>query len=336
MHNFKIYIVKFTRFNIQLFICLFIIFLIVFSSNNFIAAKNGLLLWANSIIPSLFPFFVANELLHYTNIINIMGRLFHKIMRPVFNVPGEGSFALIMGLISGYPIGAKTICSLKEKGICNDIECERLLSFTNNSSPLFILGTIGLSMFSNIKIGIILLSTHILSCLLTGFLFRFWKRNKPTVSKTYKSFDSNTKCISFSNLGEILETAIISSIKTILVIGGFVVFFSVILSILKTTNLFSMISYTLSPISSILGISEFVTPFLYGIIELTNGLSQLCVFNTNSCIVLCSAILGFGGFSVLFQIYSIIYKYKISIKPYLIGKIMQSIFASIFTYIFLF
>lgn len=60
-------------------------------------------------------------------------------MRPLFNVPGEGSYALLMGIVSGYPIGAKIIVNLKEKGICNKIEAERLLAFTNNSSPLFII-----------------------------------------------------------------------------------------------------------------------------------------------------------------------------------------------------
>ena len=73
-------------------------------------------------------------------------------MRPVFNVPGEGIFALLMGSISGYPIGAKTVSNLKSQGIINSIESERLIAFTNNSGPLFILGTVGISLFHSIKI----------------------------------------------------------------------------------------------------------------------------------------------------------------------------------------
>lgn len=63
-------------------------------------------------------------------------------MRPLFNVPGEGAFPFIMGIISGYPIGAKIVSDFKDNNICTPIECERLLAFTNNSGPLFIVGTV--------------------------------------------------------------------------------------------------------------------------------------------------------------------------------------------------
>ena len=88
--------------------------LLLFSNNNLVAVKNGLTLWATSVVPSLFPFFVATELLH-TNIVNFLGRLLNYFMRPVFNVDGKGSFCFIMGLISGYPIGAKIACEFRNK-----------------------------------------------------------------------------------------------------------------------------------------------------------------------------------------------------------------------------
>ena len=71
-------------------------------------------------------------------------------MRPLFNVPGEGAYALLMGTISGYPVGAKVVTDLKEQGVCNDIECERLISFTNNSGPLFIVGLVRRTAFFTI------------------------------------------------------------------------------------------------------------------------------------------------------------------------------------------
>ena len=112
-----------------------------------VAVKNGLSLWANSVVPSLFPFFVATELLSHTNIINQLGNILNFIMKPLFNVNGKGSFAFIMGIISGYPIGAKIAANFRKNNICSKEECERLLSFTNNSGPLFIIGTVGISMF---------------------------------------------------------------------------------------------------------------------------------------------------------------------------------------------
>jgi len=70
-----------------LFVLLAICF-VIFSKTNLIAAKTGLTLWSTSVVPSLFPFFVVTELLSHTNLIHHIGRLFDKVMRPLFNVPG--------------------------------------------------------------------------------------------------------------------------------------------------------------------------------------------------------------------------------------------------------
>ena len=143
-------------------------------------------------------------------------------MKPLFNIRGEGSFAFIMGILSGYPMGAKIAANFRQNNICSKVECERLLSFTNNSGPLFISG--------NSTIGFLLLFTHLLASISVGFLFRFWKKND---SKNFISSSSNIKnrTIKLSSLGEIIGNSIKSSINTILMIGGFVVLFSVGVSI---------------------------------------------------------------------------------------------------------
>ena len=110
---------------------LFTILLVLFSSSNLASAKNGLYLWANNIIPALFPFFIATELLSHTNVIAILGKFFNKFMRPLFNVPGEGSYPLIMGIVSGYPVGAKIVCDLRNKNILTKPEAERLLLWSS-------------------------------------------------------------------------------------------------------------------------------------------------------------------------------------------------------------
>jgi nucleoside recognition membrane protein YjiH len=67
--------------------CAFTVCLVVFSNSNLVAAKAGLVLWANNVVPSLFPFFIATELLSHTNVINKIGKFLNPIMRPIFNVP---------------------------------------------------------------------------------------------------------------------------------------------------------------------------------------------------------------------------------------------------------
>ena len=131
----KIFIIKFKKYLLPIILFIFTILLVIFSSSNLEAAKIGLKLWAASVVPSLFPFFVATELLSQTSIPYLLGRFFNIFMRPLFNVGGEGSFAFILGIISGYPVGAKIACDFRKNNILPKIECERLLSFTNNSRP---------------------------------------------------------------------------------------------------------------------------------------------------------------------------------------------------------
>ena len=211
MPRFHFLVIKLKR---NFFAIIFLIFafsLLLFSKNNLIAVKNGLTLWATSVVPSLFPFFVATELLLHTNIVNFFGRILNKYMKPIFNINGKGSFCFIMGLISGYPVGAKIACEFRKKNICSKVECERLLSFTNNSGPLFIVGTVGISMFGNTTIGILLLFTHILACITVGIVFRFWKNNNSRSSENLESISAkNTNLVTFSNLGSVVKVNVVS------------------------------------------------------------------------------------------------------------------------------
>lgn len=339
MRKNNFYIIKIKQFIIPFILVLFTISLIIFSSTNLSSAKNGLILWANSIVPSLFPFFVATELLTHTNLIYNMGKLLNKFMKPFFNIRGEGCFALIMGIISGYPMGAKISANFRKNNICSKEECERLLSFTNNSGPLFIIGTVGITMFGNSTIGFLLLLTHLLASLTVGFLFRFWKYKTKEKNNLQKYESNKINEITLSNLGGIIGNSITNSINTILLIGGFVVLFSVILNIIKTSNLLNILCNFINPIFNLLNIpTSFSSGFISGIIELTNGLNIICILPEKKIsinIILASFLLGLGGISVLLQVWSVISKTDLSIKPYIIGKILHACFSAFYTFLFL-
>lgn len=314
--------------------CSFILCLVLFSNTNLASAKEGLFLWANSVVPTLFPFFVATELLNNTNFIPMLGKYLNKFMRPIFKVPGEGAYAFLMGMISGYPVGAKIVCHLREKGLCTKDEGERMLAFTNNSGPLFIIGTVGISLFGNQTIGIILLITHILACITVGVLFGFTKKNENIKWDRYNVKNRNSE---EKTLGGILGDSIKNAISTILIIGGFVVIFSIIISILNNSYILDMLSKFISPVLTDFGINfEFTKPILAGIIELTNGLklvSETAIVNYNLSIIISAFLLGFGGISILLQVSSIVAKTDLSIKKYVIGKFLQGIFASIYVFL---
>ena len=326
----KFIVINLRKYFFTIVFSLFAILLFLFSESSLNATKSGLELWIVKIFPSLFPFFIATELLLKTNIASILGKVFTPIMKPIFNVPGEASIALILGNISGYPIGAKVVCNLKKNKLISPIEAERLIAYTNNSSPFFILTTIGFLMFKDKKIGQILLISHILSSILVGICFRFWKYNYSNAytSKLLKS-NSSTSLIKFSNIGEILSESIKNAFFSSISIGGFIILFSIILEMLNLTGVIEFFSH----IASLFNIPSNVSKcILSSLIEFTNGINLICNLNTinlNLKIILTSFVLGFSGMSILLQVYSIISKENISIKPYFYGKILQSIFSCI-------
>lgn len=312
---------------------LFVILLLIFSENNFLATITGMNLFITSVFPSLFPFLVATEILYNSNFINLFDNNPKKnsLVSKLFNVPSKSIIAIILGFISGYPIGAKITANLKRDKYLSKAEAERLISFTNNSSPIFIISTIGISILGNKTLGLSLLFIHIFSSILVGLIFRFWKYNdKESLDYSkYISLNDNNKLKTIPSNIDIFLNSIKNSVNTIFQIGGFVIIFSVILSILKSTGILNIVSYLLS----LTGIPENVSQSLiFGFFEITNGLNLISTFSSQNLILsllIISFLLGFGGISILFQIYSIIHKEHISIKPYLYGKLLHGIISVI-------
>ena len=177
------------------------------------------------------------------------------------------------------------------------------------------------------------------ACLSVGFIFRLWKSGNREYNKTPKSSIPQEK-ISFVNLGEIISCSIMSSINTIFLIGGFIVLFSVILSIFENCGILHILSNLLMPILYIFNVPiNYSNGIVCGIMELTNGIYKIALIPNKHMsinIIICAFLLGFGGISVSLQILSVISKAKISIKPYIIGKLLQGIFAAVYTYLIIY
>ena len=106
------------------------------------AAGYGFKLWYMVIVPALLPFFIAAELLVGLGLAQFLGVLLEPVMRPLFCLPGCTSLVVAMGFTSGFPVGAILTKRLYEEELIKPQEAERLVSFTNNSSPLFIIGAV--------------------------------------------------------------------------------------------------------------------------------------------------------------------------------------------------
>jgi sporulation integral membrane protein YlbJ len=322
--------------------------LVVYPEESFEASIRGLDMWWEIVFPSLLPFFIISEMLIGFGIVKFIGVLLEPLMRPLFRVPGVGGFVWAMGMASGFPAGAKLTARLRQEKQLSRIEAERLVSFTNSSNPLFIFGAVSVGFFKNAHLGIILALSHYLGNVCVGLVMRFYGRNDKEEREQKKSkskFPIRTALIALHRtrvndnrpIGKLLGDAVTSSIQTLLMIGGFIILFSVINKILYHLHVTAFLAKLIEIILKTLSIPESLSvPLISGLFEITQGsqmTSQVQDASLMQLAIITSFILAFSGFSVQAQVASILAQTDIRFKPFFFARILQGLFASFFTVI---
>ena len=291
--------------------------LVGFPQEGLAAARAGLLLWANRVLPAILPFVIGANLLAALGGVTFAGIMLAPVMGRVFRLPGVGGFALAIGAISGYPIGAKVVCEIRGRGEISRGEGQRLISFVNNAGPLFVLGAVGVGMFDNAGFGRILLIAHYLGAVLVGLIFRFANiydstryenvGNRPRALATLENARKNAP-----PFGQIMRDSVMNGLETMLLIGGFIMIFSVISHILNLTGIF--------------GISDYAAGIFGGIIEMTTGIGNISHLGTSrATAAIVGFLISFGGISILFQSLAFISKTDIRPAPYILAKFIHGL-----------
>lgn len=324
-------------------VVIFIMFMIIHPQIIYKGSLSGLQAWWNIVFPSLLPFFIASELLMSLGIVHFMGVLLEPVMRPLFNIPGAGSFVMAIGFTSGYPIGSMVTARLRSQGLCTRIEAERLMSFTNNSSPLFMLVAVAVGMFNNPAAGLVIAGAHYLANIILGLMLRFYGRHDhETVhhdSTGWQHIPKKALREMFSVLsqekrpvGKIMGDAVKSSINNLLHIGGFIILFAVIIQLLTELGFISFIAAVLGKILIPLGVSSSVLDAIAsGIFEMTMGtrLASDASAPLLQQLIAVSMILAWSGLSVIAQVSSIISYTDIKIKIFIISRVGHAALAAL-------
>jgi sporulation integral membrane protein YlbJ len=317
---------------------------------SFEASVRGLNMWWEIVFPSLLPFLIISELLIGFGVVAFIGVLLEPLMRPLFRVPGVGGFVWAMGMASGYPSGAKLTVRLRQENQITNIEGERLVSFTNSSNPLFIFGAISVGFFHNAKVGIILALAHYLGNICVGLVMRFHgpyykiKRQdslprvsqKASIRRAFSELHK-TRLKNNKPLGKLLGDAVLSSIQTLLMVGGFLILFSVLNSMLSLVQVTAVLAGVVGIFLGVLDISKDLSyPLISGLFEITLGgklTSEVLKVSLMDQIIITSFFLAFSGFSVQAQVASILAESDIRFKPFFVARIMHGFFAAFITFI---
>lgn len=290
------------------------------------AGQDGLELCGSVIVPSLFPFFVLSTLIVGLGLAEYPGRLLHRIMWPLFRVNGNCVSALVLGLIGGYPVGAKTTAELYRGGLCSKTEAERLLGFCNNSGPAFLLGVVGAGVFGSAQVGILLCLIHIAAAILVGLVFRFYRSGRDGPS--HERFHPGPR--QTARVSEVFAQAVRNSCSSVLNVCAFILLFGVILRLLTLSGAIGALAGLLAKLFSPLGLTRFwAERLLGGFVELSNGVAGLPAGDRAGGIPLAAFLLGWGGLGVHCQTMSLLQDSGLSMRPYIAGKFLHGLFSAL-------
>lgn len=274
-------------------------------------AFHGFTLWYSKMIPSLLPFMIISGVLVRMNLTTTFSKVLHPLLKRLFRCSPHISYGIIIGFLCGFPMGARTTADLLKSGKITHREAEFLLAFCNNIGPVyfctFVIPLLGLEKPFPYLIGMYGLP------LLYGFVLRrSYFRDLPDTSKLLITPINKTGSAS-QHLLTALDESIHASIQSILMLCGYMILF----------NLLNILPHFLLP-----SLHVYLAPLL----EITGGLSMLG--ENLPFYSLC--LLPFGGLSCIAQTNSMLEGTGVSIRPYILHKLILTGITILYYTLFIF
>lgn len=256
----------------------------------------GLTLWFDNMIPALLPFMIISGIMIRMNLTGSFARILHFVIHPIYRVSENVGYAMIMGFLCGFPMGAKATADLLKRNMISKQEAEFLLCFNNNIGPVyfcsFVLPLLNRQLIIPYVFGMYAIP------LLYGLILRYTIYRKIPDKENIQ-----TKNITPPNLLNEIDNAINSSVESILSLGGYMILFNLM-------NLLPHIMLRNTPI------------YFAPLFEITGGLKLL----GNSFPIYSLLLLTFGGFSCIAQTNNCIKGTVLTIRHYFKHKLILTAF----------
>lgn len=271
----------------------------------------------NVIIPSLFAFMALSQIILKSGISSYIAKPFGLFTKYVLNMPCDLFFVFLMSSIAGYPVGIKMLSDLKNRGDISDKTAQIMSAFCYCGGPAFYSGTIGLEVFREAKIGmLIFLSVLGSNIIIEIILCRLCKPKAKT--KTSDKFFS----------ADILTDSVLSAGKSMFTICAMIIFCSALISVIDSAGFFGFLQKAI-------GISDNTVVLLKSCLEIS------CIADLSgtpyNLLPAIAAVCSFGGVCVIIQIIAlnnsvIKLKYFLLSRPvaallsYLICRLMKTFY----------
>jgi sporulation integral membrane protein YlbJ len=316
--------------------------ILVYPSDSVQAGLRGVAIWWDVLFPSLFPFFVVSELMLGFGIVHFFGTLLDPMMRPLFRVPGPGGFVMAMGFASGYPVGARLTSQLWDSRLVGRSESERLIAFTTTADPIFLIGAVAVGFFGDPTLAPILALSHYGGAVLLGLLLRLRSREGVTESAAVdagqpllrRAFEAmhRARLEDARPFGELLLDGIRSALRLVIVVGGLVVFFSVIIEVLTLAHFITAMQTGVGAILFAVGLpAPLAAAVINGLFEVTLGAkaagASLPGVSLQAQVAIASFGLSWAGLSVHAQIMSLVSHMPVRYGRFAFAKLLHGLFS---------
>lgn len=310
--------IRFSARNVVVLLVLLLLIIFILGTETYLASvKNGLNLYVVAVLPSMLPFFFFSKLLTELDFASDAGKLLARPLKYLYRSPPLGGYVLIMSMLCGYPVGAKLVGEFFASGLIDEHQAKKISAFTSTSGPLFIVGTVGVSMFGNKTYGFALLVAHYVGTLLNGLLYR---------GKRTDAVSAPTPTITAPE--DVLNKVMLNTFLSVGIVGGYITVFNLLLDVTNNVGIIPLIAKLFCG----MGVNERITSSVAGgLIEMTKGCLMLSEsgFPVIVTLPLACFLVTFGGMSVTFQSLTFLSSAKISPAYYLVTKLTQGIISSI-------
>jgi len=269
--------------------------------------RQGLALCARAVVPSLFPFMVLSDLLVTSGAGEWITAPFSRPLGKLLGLSRAGCCAVVLGLLCGFPVGARCALLAYKQGTVERSECERILACSSIPSPAFLISTVGATLWQDVKFGILLYLSTAFSALFCGFLLYVLQKkrikapkNVPLASPIKIRFETG-----------MLPSAMRNATVNTLLICAYVVFFSTLTGTVELALGRFMANKTTHTI-------------LASLLELSGGVSAAAsLASTPLAILFTGTAVGWSGLSIHCQMLSLCDGHGISLRPYFASKLLQ-------------
>lgn len=259
---------------------------------------EGFALWAECVLPSLFPFIVIALIIIKTGMADKASLPLRRATRAL-NLPANAAICFVLSILSGYPAGSRMVAEFYEGGSLSKADCDKLAPLCSTSGPLFIIGSVGFRMFGDKTAGLKIFIAHVLAVLVFSLMYcKFCKKSHEAPPQK------------LVNTGNLLYDTFYGAVVSVAVAGGFIAFFYTVAQFLQDFN----VLYPLEALLRLIMDGNAAKAACLGLAEATTG----CKFLAESATPLKGALAGFlitfGGFSIILQQLS--YLTKAGVKPF--------------------